>query len=60
MITIKTMKQIATSRSISSFRSVNSVIRIDDRVLDRGRVIAGYSQIVNQETRRQIRNRMGR
>jgi hypothetical protein len=58
MITVKTMKQIATSRSIPSFRAVSSTLGIDHRTMDRGRVVAGYSQMVNHETRRQIRNRM--
>jgi hypothetical protein len=58
MITVKTMKQIATSRSIPSFRAVSSTMGIDNRTMDRGRVVTGYSQMVNHETRRQIRNRM--
>jgi hypothetical protein len=56
MMTIKTMKQLATSRSIPSFRSAPSSMGISSRVVDRGRMVAGYSQVVNHETRRQIRN----
>ena len=57
MITVKTMKQVATSRTISSFRAVPSVMEISSRAVDRGRMMAGYSQMVNHETRRQIRNK---
>jgi hypothetical protein len=60
MITVRTMKQIATSRTIPSFRAVSSRMGIDNRAVDRGRVAAGYSQMVNHETRRQIRNCMWR
>lgn len=56
MITIKTMKQVATSRTIPSFRAVPSMMGISSRVVDRGRMMAGYSQMVNHETRRQILN----
>jgi hypothetical protein len=60
MITVRTMKQIATSRTIPSFRAISSRMGIDHRTVDRGRVAAGYSQMANHETRRQIRNRMWR
>jgi hypothetical protein len=56
MITIRTMKQLATSRSIPSFRSAPSSMGISSRGVDRGRMVAGYSQVVNHETRRKIRN----
>jgi hypothetical protein len=56
MITVKTMKQVATSRTIPSFRSVPSIMEISSQAVDRGRIAAGYSQMVNHETRRQIRN----
>jgi hypothetical protein len=56
MIAIRTMKQLATSRSIPSFRFAPSSMDISSRVVDRGRMAAGYSQVVNHETRRQIRN----
>jgi hypothetical protein len=56
MITIRTMKQVATSRTIASFRSAPSSMGISSRGVDRGRMVAGYSQVVNQETRRRIRN----
>jgi hypothetical protein len=56
MMTIRTMKQVATSRTIPSFRSVPSSMGISSQAIDRGRMVAGYSQVVNHETRRQIRN----
>jgi hypothetical protein len=64
MITIRTMKQVATSRSIPSFSSAPSNMGISSRVVDpcgicgaaRGRMVAGYSQVVNHEIRRQLRN----
>ena len=57
MIAIKTMKQVATSRTIPSFRAVPSMMEISSRAVDRGRMVAGYSQVVNHETRRQILNK---
>lgn len=57
MITVKTMKQVATSRTIPSFRAVPSIMEISSRAVDRGRMVAGYSQVVNHETRRQILNK---
>ncbi len=57
MITVKTMKQVATSRTIPSFRAVPSMMEISSRAVDRGRMVAGYSQMVNHETRRQILNK---
>jgi hypothetical protein len=60
MITIRTMKQLSTSRSIPSFRSAPSSMGISSRGVDRGRMVAGCSQVVNHETRRQIRNQQMR
>jgi D-serine deaminase-like pyridoxal phosphate-dependent protein len=60
MITIRTMKQLATSRSIPSFRSAPSSMGISSRGVDRGRMAVGYSQVMNHETRRQVRNQQMR
>ncbi len=56
MISVRTMKQVPTSRTIASFRAMPSVMQMSSRAIDRGRTAAGYSQMVNHETRRQIRN----
>jgi hypothetical protein len=56
MITVKTMKQIATSRAIASFRSLNSPIGLSSQALDRGRIALGHSQRMTHEQHRQIRN----
>jgi 5-formyltetrahydrofolate cyclo-ligase len=58
MITIRTMKQIATSRSIPSFRSTGSCSRLQRTAIDQGRRVAGYAHMQDEETRRQWRNQM--
>ncbi|HEY9700064.1 MAG TPA: hypothetical protein V6D10_22600 [Trichocoleus sp.] len=56
MITIKTMKQIPTSRTIPSFRSTGARGSLRDRVIDYQRINQGYQKIVAQEILRQWRN----
>lgn len=58
MITIKTMKQIATSRVIASGQAVNRLSRLSLRSHDRGRTSAGVAQIRTQEARRQWLNQL--
>jgi hypothetical protein len=53
MITIKTMKQIATSRTIPSFRSGKSISGLQSDSCDRMRISAGYAQRFFNEARRQ-------
>jgi hypothetical protein len=50
MISIKTMKQIATSRVIPSFRALSAV------ELERSRITAGRAQIQVSESRRRWLN----
>ncbi|MCU0570747.1 MAG: hypothetical protein MUF49_29765 [Oculatellaceae cyanobacterium Prado106] len=56
MIQVKTFKQIATSRTIASFRAIQSLTRTPSQGIDRGRIVTGYGQMVNYEIRRQRRN----
>ncbi len=58
MITIKTMKQIATSRVIASSQSVNRLSRLSLKSSDRARTSAGVAQIRAQEARRQWLNQL--
>ncbi len=58
MITIKTMKQIATSRVIASSQSVNRLSRLSVKSRDRARTSAGVAQIRAQEARRQWLNQL--
>lgn len=58
MITIKTMKQIATSRVIASGQSVNRLSRLSLKNSNRARTSAGVAQLRVQETRRQWLNQL--
>ncbi len=58
MITIRTMKQIPTSRTIPSFRSAGARGSLRDRVIDSQRMSQGYQQIVTQEMLRQWRRQV--
>jgi hypothetical protein len=58
MITVRTMKQIATSRTILSFRSSGSLSRQYHTLSDQGRAVNGYVQMLDGEALRQQRNRM--
>ncbi len=54
-IRIKTMKQIATSRTIRGFRSCNSVLGAwSDFAYDQARITADRAQILANEVRRQV------
>ena len=53
MITVKTMKQIATSRVIASGQAVNRLSRLSLRGSDRARISAGVAQLRAQQDRRQ-------
>ena len=56
MLTVRTMKQIATSRTIPSFRSCRTTSQLlASQIQDQGRVLAGYAQVLTQETQRQRR-----
>ncbi|MGD1909246.1 MAG: hypothetical protein ACFB0C_25105 [Leptolyngbyaceae cyanobacterium] len=56
MITIRTMKHVATSRTIPSFRSCPSLdLSNPSALIDQGRMVTGYAQMMAQETRRQHR-----
>lgn len=58
MIPIRTMKHVATSRTIPSFRSCPSLdLSNPSALIDQGRMITGYAQIMAHETRRQWRGR---
>ncbi len=52
MITIRTMKQIATSRTIASFRAGSSLNRVQSASQDQARIVAGLVQAQMQESRR--------
>jgi hypothetical protein len=56
MITIKTMKQIPTSKVIPSFRAGGPRTCGHDRQVDQGRRFIGYAQMLASEDLRQWRN----
>ena len=57
MITVRTMKHIASSRTISSFRSCRTVDRANQGVvLDQGRMMLGYAQVLTNDAHRKWRN----
>lgn len=56
MITIRTMKQIATSRSLRSFRSAGSRLVASSAAVDRARIGAERDRQAGQEALRQWRN----
>ncbi|MBE9177833.1 hypothetical protein IQ268_04455 [Oculatella sp. LEGE 06141] len=58
MITIKTMKQIATCKTIPSFRSSGARGRSLSLPADRARMAAGYQHLLTQESQRQWRSRV--
>lgn len=55
MITIRTMKQIATSRTIPGFRICRALGR-SPLLSEQGRIAAAQSQMLDQEALRQWRN----
>ncbi len=53
MITLRTMQHVATSRTIPSFRSCPSLdLGNPSPLIDQGRMMSGYAQVMAQETRR--------
>jgi hypothetical protein len=58
MITVKTMKQIATSSMIPSGRSANQLSRQSLSGSDRARIAAGVGRMRSSEARRQWLNCM--
>lgn len=58
MITLKTMRQIATSRVIASGQSVTRLSRLSSKSSDRARISARVAQICAQEARRQWLNQL--
>lgn len=55
MITIRTMKQIATSRTTPGFRACQSLGR-SHSILEQGRIAIAQSQMLDREALRQWRN----
>lgn len=59
MITVRTMKHIASSRTIPSFRACRTVKvnRANQGViLDHGRMMLGYAQVLTNDAHRKWRN----
>ena len=56
MITIKTMKQIPTVKVLRGFRSGGS--RQPSRLAEENRILAGYAQMIAEETRRHWLNQV--
>ncbi|MBD1870152.1 hypothetical protein H6F95_23225 [Cyanobacteria bacterium FACHB-471] len=55
MITLRTMKQIATRRTIPSFRACRSLGR-SHLLSEQGRIATAQSEMLDQESLRQWRN----
>ncbi|KGF72137.1 hypothetical protein DO97_11925 [Neosynechococcus sphagnicola sy1] len=58
MIAIKTIKQIATSRTIPSFRSGRVVTGLSYKASDKARMATGYAQLLASRARRRWLNRL--
>lgn len=56
MITIRTMRQIATSRNLRSFRSAGARLGAGSAAVDHARVAAERDRQIGQESLRQWRN----
>ncbi len=57
MLTLRTMKHIATSRTIPSFRSGATLNHANQGIiLDQGRMMMGYAQVLTQDAHRKWRN----
>jgi hypothetical protein len=60
MLSIRTMKHIATSATIPSFRSCRTQSRAYHTVLvDQGRIMQGYAQVLAEDARRKWRCAQG-
>jgi len=61
MIQIRTMKQVASSRTIPSFRSCRRLTQADQgQRFDQGRMVMGRTQALTQDARRQWLNSVWR
>ncbi|MBD0334168.1 MAG: hypothetical protein ICV62_01650 [Cyanobacteria bacterium Co-bin13] len=61
MLTVRTMKHVATSRTIPSFRSCRTVSSTPASLIqDQGRMVAGYAQMLVHDSQRQWRDMMWR
>ncbi len=58
MIALKTMKHIATSRTIPSFRSGNSPGGLSQKAYDKARMAAGIAQLLARKSHRRWLNLM--
>jgi len=57
MITVRTMKQIASSRTIPGCRSCRTMSHANQGlILDQGRMMVGYAQLLSQDAHRKWRN----
>jgi len=57
MITVRTMKHTANSRTIPSFRSCRTISRANQGlIVDQGRMMLGYAQLLGQDAHRKWRN----
>lgn len=59
MITLRTMKHVASSRTIPSFRACRSLNRANQSIiLDQGRMMMGYAQLLAQDSHRKWRKQV--
>ena len=57
MIKVRTIKHIASSRTIPSFRSCRTLSKTPQAsILDQGRMVLGYAQILANDSHRKWRN----
>ncbi|MEO1209547.1 MAG: hypothetical protein AAFX78_08395 [Cyanobacteria bacterium J06638_20] len=57
MITVRTMKHVASGRTIPSFRSCRTINRANQGIiLDQGRMMLGYAQVLTKDAHRKWRN----
>ena len=57
MIKIRTMKHVASSKTIPSFRSCRTISRANQGlILDQGRMMMGYAQVLTQDAHRKWRH----
>ncbi|NEQ46504.1 MAG: hypothetical protein F6K00_24365 [Leptolyngbya sp. SIOISBB] len=57
MIKLRTMKQVASSRTIPSFRSCRTLNRANQGlIVDQGLMVVGHAQVLAQDAHRQWRN----
>ena len=57
MIKLRTMKHVASSRTIPSFRSCRNITQVNQGlILDQGRMMLGYAQVLTNDAHRKWRN----